>query len=98
MNEVDEISSIFNGILEGKYEGFYLDSSLFRLEEIISSNKISYSYLVIDNALDIAERDFEFYTRIMNWTIKNSTIYLSYFFMKSALQLLNKKCNGRLSI
>lgn len=100
MNEVDEILFIFSRIFKDRYEGLDLDSSLFRLEEIMSSNKlnISYRYLVIDNALEIAKKDLEFYTRIMNWTVKNSTICLSYLFMKSTLQLINKKYNGKLGI
>ena len=93
MSETNEISSIFTRVLEDRYKGFDLDTSLFRLEEIISSNNSNaiYGHVVIDNALNIAKRDFEFYVRIMNWTIKNSTICLSYFFMKSALQLIKKK-------
>ena len=97
MSETNEISSLFTSVLEDRYEGFDLDSSLFRLEEIISSNdaNTAYSQLVIENALNIAKRDFEFYVRIMNWTIENSTICLSYFFMKSALQLIKKKYDGK---
>ena len=97
MKETNEISCIFTRILEDRYKGFELDTFLFRLEEIISSNNPNATYrsVVIDNALNIANRDFEFYVRIMNWTIKNSTICLSYFFMKSALQLIKKKYDGK---
>ena len=50
MSETNEISSLFTSVLEDRYEGFDLDSSLFRLEEIISSNdaNTAYSQLVID--------------------------------------------------
>jgi len=97
MNETNEISYIFTRVLEDRYKGFDLDTSLFRLEDIISSNNSNaiYGHVIIDNALDIANRDFEFYVRIMNWTIQNSTICLSYFFMKSALQLIKKKYDGK---
>lgn len=97
MNETNEISGIFTRIFEDRYKGFDLDTSLFRLEEIISSNNsnATYRYVVIDNALNIAKKDIEFYVRIMNWTIKNSTICLSYFFMKSALQFIKKKYDGK---
>ena len=98
MNKTTEISSIFTSVLEDRYKGFDLCTSLFRLEEIISSNNSNdiYGYVVIDNALNIANRDFKFYVRIMNWTIENSTICLSYFFMKSALQLIQKKYDGKI--
>ena len=96
MNETNEISLIFTKILEERYKGFDLDSSLFRLESIISSNNSNAKYrqVVIDNVLNIAKRDFEFYVRIMNWTIQNSTICLSYFFMKSALKQIRKESDG----
>ena len=97
MNETTEISSIFTSVLEDRYKGFDIDTFLFRLEEIISSNNSNaiYGHVVIDNALNIANRDFKFYVRIMNWTIENSTICLSYFFMKSALQLIKKEYDGK---
>lgn len=98
MDETEEILFIFNRILGDRYEGFDLDSYLFRLEEIISSNNsnVSFTNQVIDNAVNIAKRDFEFYVRIMNWTIKNSAICLSYLFMKSSLQLIKKEYGGKL--
>ncbi|WP_462273303.1 hypothetical protein [Methanohalophilus sp.] len=100
MNQSKEISDIFNYILENRYQGFDLEDSLLRLEEIISYNSSDeiYRKLVLDNIRTLAIRNFEFFLRLMNWTIKNSTICLSYFFLESALQLIQKECDGKVNL
>ncbi|AFV22395.1 hypothetical protein Mpsy_0182 [Methanolobus psychrophilus R15] len=97
MNQLKEISDIFSHILENRYKGYDLEIPLFRLEEIISNNNFDYTCksLTLDNVQTLATRDFEFFLRLMNWTIKNSTICLSYFFLESALRLIKKECDGK---
>ncbi|AKB25865.1 hypothetical protein MSMTP_2396 [Methanosarcina sp. MTP4] len=97
MTEIDEISCIFQRMLEDRYKGLALDDLALELDEIVSNNisNSDYRSLIIEKMSNVANKDIDFYVRLMNWTIENSTICLSYLFMKTTMKLIVKNYAGR---
>lgn len=98
MNEINEISSAFDEIFENRYKGHAIDLALVKLEQTISEITLDTNErrLILEKIQSIARKDIEFYVRVMNWTIECSMICISYLFMKSALQLIQKQCDGKI--